>query len=139
FFQAEDGIRCFHVTGVQTCALPIYRVAKGQSLITLESDKATMEIPSPSEGVVKDVTLKVGDKVSKGMPILVLEGAGEASAAPSPAPAAAQPAKTTEAPSGPAAAAGHIPAPAPAAAIAPRPGGWEPAEMGHAKPHASPS
>ncbi len=124
---------------IEVLVKPGDSVAKEQSLITLESDKATMEIPSPSEGVVKDVKLKVGDKVSKGMPILVLEAAGEASAAPSPAPAAAQPAKTTEAPSGPAAAAGHIPAPAPAAAIAPRPGGWEPAETGRAKPHASPS
>ena len=47
-------------------------VAKEQSLITLESDKATMEIPSPSAGVVKELKIKVGDKVSKGAPILVL-------------------------------------------------------------------
>ena len=47
-------------------------VAKEQSLITLESDKATMEIPAPSAGTVKELKIKVGDKVSKGMPILVL-------------------------------------------------------------------
>jgi dihydrolipoamide dehydrogenase len=48
-------------------------VAKEQSLITLESDKATMEIPSPDAGVVKELRVKLGDKVSKGSPILTLE------------------------------------------------------------------
>ncbi len=48
-------------------------VAKEQSLITLESDKATMEIPSPGAGVVKELRVKVGDKVSKGSAILMLE------------------------------------------------------------------
>jgi dihydrolipoamide dehydrogenase len=48
-------------------------VAKEQSLITLESDKATMEIPSPEAGVVKSLLVKVGDKVSRGSPIAVLE------------------------------------------------------------------
>jgi dihydrolipoamide dehydrogenase len=48
-------------------------VSKEQSLITLESDKATMEIPSPDAGVVKEMKLKTGDKVSQGSPILVLE------------------------------------------------------------------
>ena len=48
-------------------------VAKEQSLVTLESDKATMEIPSPGAGVVKELRLQVGDKVSKGTPILLLD------------------------------------------------------------------
>ena len=48
-------------------------VSKEQSLVTLESDKATMEIPSPDAGVVKEVKIKVGDKVSKGSPILELD------------------------------------------------------------------
>src|SRR6267142_6102062 len=48
-------------------------VSKEQSLITLESDKATMEIPSPADGVVKELKIKVGDKVSKGAPILELD------------------------------------------------------------------
>ena len=48
-------------------------VSKEQSLITLESDKATMEIPSPGAGVVKELKIKVGDKVSKGSTILVLD------------------------------------------------------------------
>src|SRR5437868_8474142 len=48
-------------------------VTKEQSLVTLESDKATMEIPSPDAGVVREVKIKVGDKVSKGSPILELD------------------------------------------------------------------
>src|ERR687884_158514 len=58
-----------------------------QSLITVESDKASMEIPSSDAGVVKEVKVKLGDKVSQGTPLVVLEGAGGA-AAPSPAAAA---------------------------------------------------
>src|SRR5262245_29439205 len=50
-------------------------VAKEQSLITLESDKATMEIPSPGAGKVQAIKVKVGDKVSKGSLILMLDGA----------------------------------------------------------------
>src|SRR6185436_5531215 len=52
-------------------------VAKEQSLITLESDKATMEIPSPGAGVVQSIKVKVGDKVSKGSPILLLDSSAE--------------------------------------------------------------
>jgi len=48
-------------------------VAREQSLVSLESDKATMEIPSPEAGVVKELKLKVGDKVSEGSAILMLE------------------------------------------------------------------
>src|SRR3954453_5231866 len=59
---------------VEVLVKPGDRVAKEQSLISLESDKATMEIPSPSDGVVRELKLKVGDKVSKGSLILLLEG-----------------------------------------------------------------
>src|SRR5690349_9647388 len=60
-------------------------VAKDQSLITLESDKATMEVPAPFAGVVKELKLKVGDEVSEGAVIAIIETAGEAgSASPSP-------------------------------------------------------
>src|SRR5947209_6395616 len=60
-----------------------------QSLITVESDKASMEIPSSHAGVVKEVKVKVGDKVSMGSPVVVLEGSGAAAApAPALAPAA---------------------------------------------------
>ncbi|MPW17381.1 dihydrolipoyl dehydrogenase [Paraburkholderia sp. CNPSo 3157] len=65
------------------------RVEKEQSLITLESDKATMDVPSPAAGVVKEVKVKVGDAVSEGTVIVLLEGAGGAAAA---APKAAAPA-----------------------------------------------
>src|SRR6516225_716200 len=74
-----------------------------QSLITVESDKASMEIPSSAAGVVKALAVKVGDKVKEGSVVLTLEVSGAAA----PAPAAAAPA--------PAAAA----APAPKAAPAP--------------------
>src|SRR5438046_2325828 len=57
---------------IEVLVKPGDSVAKEQSLVTLESDKATMEIPSPNAGVVKELKIKVGDKVSKGSPILVL-------------------------------------------------------------------
>ena len=56
-----------------------------QSLITVESDKASMEIPSSHAGVVKELKVKLGDKVSEGSVILTLE-ASEASAAANPPP-----------------------------------------------------
>ncbi|PNG56169.1 MULTISPECIES: dihydrolipoyllysine-residue acetyltransferase [unclassified Variovorax] len=77
-----------------------------QSLITVESDKASMEIPSSAAGVVKELKVGVGSKVSEGSVVLVLEGEG-AAAAPAPAPAtapAAAPAPAAAAPT-PAAAA----------------------------------
>jgi dihydrolipoyl dehydrogenase len=58
---------------IEVLVKPGEAIAKEQSLITLESDKATMEIPSPNAGVVKEIRLKVGDKVSRGSPILLLE------------------------------------------------------------------
>jgi len=81
-------------------------------LVTLESDKATMDIPAPSAGVVKAVSLKPGDKVSMGSVILTLEEAGAAAApapqAAAPAPAAAKPATPAAAPAAAAAAKGDI-------------------------------
>src|SRR3954466_10114280 len=59
---------------VEILVKPGDSVAKEQSLISLESDKATMEIPSPSDGVVRELKVKIGDKVSKGSLILLLEG-----------------------------------------------------------------
>jgi dihydrolipoamide dehydrogenase len=89
-------------------------VAKEQSLITLESDKATMEIPSSAAGVIKELRVKVGDEVSEGALIAVLEVADGAAKAEAPKAAAAAPSPA------PAAAA---PAPAPAAAPAPKAAG----------------
>ncbi len=122
-----------------------------QSLITLESDKATIEIPSPSAGVVKELRIKLGDKVSEGSPILVLE-ASEAAAAkaaaqpPAPAPGPAAPPASPPAPSA-AAEPARPPAPPPSAtaqAAVPAPTRTPPvpveaAEPGGVKPHASPS
>ncbi|TAM00152.1 MAG: dihydrolipoyllysine-residue acetyltransferase [Paraburkholderia sp.] len=66
-------------------------VEKEQSLVTLESDKATMDVPSPASGTVKEVKLKVGDNVSEGTLVLLLDGAAVATpAAPAAAPAAAE-------------------------------------------------
>ncbi len=56
------------------------------ALVTLESDKATMDVPSPAAGVVKELKVKAGDKVSEGSLVLVLEASGGAAAAPSPQP-----------------------------------------------------
>src|SRR5262249_22311843 len=60
---------------------------KGQGLVTLESDKATMEVPAPFAGVVKEVKVKVGDELSEGSVVATIEAAG-AAAAPAPAPKA---------------------------------------------------
>ncbi|WP_341676275.1 dihydrolipoyl dehydrogenase [Niveibacterium sp. SC-1] len=59
-----------------------------ETLVTLESDKATMDVPSSAAGVVKEVRVKVGDRIGEGATVVVLEAAG-AAAAPAPAPAAA--------------------------------------------------
>src|SRR5690606_25962402 len=75
-------------------------VKKDQGLVTLESDKATLEVPSSAEGVVKEVKAKVGDRLSEGSVVVVLEAAGAAAAeAPkAAAPAAAAPAPAPAAP-----------------------------------------
>src|SRR5213594_1900999 len=99
-------------------------VREEQSLITVESDKATMEIPSPATGIVKELRVKTGDKVSQGSPILVLEATGAVANGPSQAPPRAAPA-------------------APAAQVPPlsRPGPvlYEAAPAAGSTPHASPS
>jgi dihydrolipoamide dehydrogenase len=90
---------------IEVLVKPGDTVKKDDSLVTLESDKATMEVPSTHSGVVKAVSVKVGDKLSQGMPILVLDTEGAAAApkaqatAPrpeAPAPAAAAPAARAE-------------------------------------------
>ena len=67
------------------------RVEKDQALLTLESDKATMEVPAPFAGTVKEVKVKVGDEVGKDAVIAVIEADGDAGAAAAPAPQAAEP------------------------------------------------
>ena len=87
-----------------------------QSLITVESDKASMEIPSSQAGVVREIRVEVGGKIKQGSVVLVLESEGAdapAAAAPAPAAGAASPAA---APVAPAAAAPAAPAPPPTSA-----------------------
>ena len=82
---------------IEVLVKPGDAVTKEQSLITLESDKATMEIPSPAAGVVKELKVKTGDKVSQGSPILLLEAAEEKKLdIPSPSASAFSAARTTK-------------------------------------------
>jgi pyruvate dehydrogenase E2 component (dihydrolipoamide acetyltransferase) len=67
---------------IEVLVKPGDTVKAEDSLITLESDKATMDVPSPAAGVVKDLKIGLGDKVSEGDVILTLEPAGEAAAKP---------------------------------------------------------
>jgi pyruvate dehydrogenase E2 component (dihydrolipoamide acetyltransferase) len=84
---------------IEVLVKPGDAVQKESPLVTLESEKASMEVPSPEAGVVKSVDVKVGDKVSKGMKILTLASSVPAAAQPAPsvlvpptAPSTAQPA-----------------------------------------------
>ena len=89
-----------------------------QSLITVETDKASMEIPSSQAGVVKEIKVEVGSKVKQGSVVLVLEGEGAAASAPPPAAAPAPVAVPAPAPVS-AAAAPAAPAAAPASSGGP--------------------
>jgi dihydrolipoamide dehydrogenase len=84
------------VAVIEVMVKPGETVAVDTSLVMVESDKASMEIPSSHAGVVKEVKVKTGDKVSEGSMILVLE-AGSTAAAPKPA-SASQPAATANPP-----------------------------------------
>ncbi len=113
-----------------------------QSLITVESDKASMEIPSSHAGVVKEIKVALGDKVKEGSLVLLLEAADGVVQATAPAPAAA-PAAAAPAAAAPAAATpAAVAAPSPVSA-APAPAAAEPAHNPSAAaiglPHASPS
>jgi len=103
---------------IEVLVKPGDRVKKNDSLITLESEKASMEVPAEADGVVQDVKVKVGDKVSEGMAIVVLATDSAASPAP-PAPAKPSPAA--------------ISVSVPVAAAAP------PAPIGNGMVHAGPS
>ena len=82
---------------IELLVKPGDNVALDQSLLTVESDKASMEIPSAAAGVVQQLLVKLGDKVSQGSVVLMLDAAGGAAAAPPPAQAAAVAALTDEA------------------------------------------
>ncbi|MBS0231814.1 MAG: dihydrolipoyllysine-residue acetyltransferase [Proteobacteria bacterium] len=101
-------------------------VSKDQGLVTLESDKATMEVPSPFAGVIKELKVKLGDTVSEGGLVAIIEVSDAAPAATTPTPAA--PAPATPAPEKPA------PAPAPVVAAMIESGAPVPARAPVAEP-----
>ncbi|WP_299451753.1 dihydrolipoyllysine-residue acetyltransferase [uncultured Pigmentiphaga sp.] len=112
------------------------RVAAEQSLVTVESDKSSMEIPSSAAGEVLEVLVKVGDKVSEGSPLVkVKSDAGAAPAESAPAKAEAPAAQAAAAP----ASAPQASAPAPAARRQPPVPADAEGERRGVKPHASPS
>ena len=125
-----------NVDVIEVLVKPGDTVQPEQSLISVESDKATMEIPSPAAGVVKEMRVKIGDKVSQGSPILVLEEMGAAPVAPAkPAP---KPQDPPTAKSPPVLAA--VPAPSvPAAPAVARTEPVSPAPAPGTTPYASPS
>src|SRR4249919_996972 len=100
-----------NVDVIELLAKPGESIGKDQGLLTLESDKATMEVPSPAAGVLKEWKVKVGDSVAEGQLLAILEAEDVASApkaeaqqeAPKPAAASGTaPAKTAPAPAAPA-------------------------------------
>ncbi|MEO8938668.1 MAG: dihydrolipoyllysine-residue acetyltransferase [Burkholderiaceae bacterium] len=98
---------------IEVLVKPGDTVATDQSLITIESDKASMEIPSTGAGVIKELKVKIGDKINQGMVIATAESGGDASAAA--AQTAAAPSKPMRAPEAAAKdAASPAPAPSPA-------------------------
>ena len=112
------------------------KVAIEQSLITVESDKASMEIPSSAAGVLKELKVKVGDTVNIGDLLAVLEGAVAASPSPQPSPQGGEGAKAAAAtPAAPAAAAPQAASVSAPAAPAHNPTASAPVGL----PHASPS
>jgi pyruvate dehydrogenase E2 component (dihydrolipoamide acetyltransferase) len=125
------------VAVIEVFVKPGDQVKVEQSLITVESDKASMEIPSSHAGTVKEVLVKLGDKVNEGSLIVTLEGAAGAAApaptaaAPAPAAAAPAPVATVSAPD----VAPPAPRTAPTAALP----AHEPTAAKGVLPHASPS
>lgn len=107
-----------------------------QSLITVESDKASMEIPSSHAGVVKELKVQMGDKVAEGSLLLLLEEGGAAAGAPASAPAPAPVPAAAPVAAAPAPAPVSVPVSAPVSAPVPAPA----VEVNSGlKPHASPS
>ncbi|OIR18424.1 dihydrolipoyllysine-residue acetyltransferase component of pyruvate dehydrogenase complex [mine drainage metagenome] len=111
------------------------KVSAEQSLISLETDKATIDVPAPFAGVVKDVKVKAGDKVSEGTLIVTIEASGEAAAqAVAPAAAATVQAAAPAVPVAPA-----TPAPAKPATVTPAISAAPMAAPASGSAHASPS
>ncbi len=96
---------------IEVLVKPGDRIEPEQSLITVESDKASMEIPSPSRGVVRELRIKPGDKGSQGTALLMLEPADGGAAAPAASPSVSGTDRERGTPA--------APSPAPAAALSP--------------------
>jgi pyruvate dehydrogenase E2 component (dihydrolipoamide acetyltransferase) len=136
---------------IEVLVKPGDTVKPEDALLTLESDKATMEVPSPAAGKVKDIRIKVGDKVSEGSLVLTLEPSADGAAAAKPATAPEKPAaaqtRQQQAPAAQPSPAPAAPAPHPQslsraereASSAPRVAETKIDEAGFAHAHASPS
>jgi pyruvate dehydrogenase E2 component (dihydrolipoamide acetyltransferase) len=85
---------------IEILVKPGDRISAEDPLVTLESDKATMEVPAPMAGLVKALTVKVGDKVSEGSVLLTLETGGAVAAAATARPSVTPPPAPTQAPAG---------------------------------------
>ena len=85
---------------IEVMVKPGDQIRREDPLVTLESDKATMDVPSPAEGIVKALRIKAGDKVSEGSVILLLETAGAVMPAAQPKPPVAAPPAAAHAPAG---------------------------------------
>jgi pyruvate dehydrogenase E2 component (dihydrolipoamide acetyltransferase) len=134
------------VTVIELMVKPGDTVKAEQSLITVESDKASMEIPSSHAGVVKEIKIKLGDKVKEGSLVLTLESANtlapaqEGTPPPQPSPLQVEGSKGPVAPAGPAQAAPVLVAVAvPVAAAAVAEDAHQPTVLALNLPHASPS
>ncbi len=121
------------VAVIELLVKPGDTIAPEQSLFTVESDKASMEIPSPAAGVLKELKVQLGDKVNQGDLVAIIEGAAAGAAAPAPAAPAPAPAAAAPTP-----AASPAPTPAPAASVAAPAHNPTVAPSGQL-PHASPS
>ena len=88
-------------------------VAADASLVTLESDKATMDVPSPAPGTVREVKVKLGDRVGEGSLVLLLEASASVPLAEAPASVTASPPAATPPPPTPSPPTPPSPAPSP--------------------------
>ena len=133
----------FHdVPVIDICVQVGDAVKVDDALVTLESDKATMDVPSSAAGVVKEVRVQLGDKVSEGSVVVILAAGADAGVKPAGAPApAAAPASTAPSAAAPAAAsaAPPLPSPTPPASTAQPSAAPPPALAIGARTHASPS
>ena len=114
-------------------------IKQDQSLITVESDKASMEIPSSHAGVVREIKVKVGDKVAEGSLLVLLEEGASAAAPATPSAATAAAATQAEAAVTASVPATPAPAPAPVPVATPAPTAAEPVQGAAHSAHASPS